>query len=138
MSIGRRGKFGYGRRSLRLKAFDTWGKITFVEGFYDLRTGGGCGPFPIFSLYLEIRLSSMMENHVKKRIHGSRRQLGTARSVDLAVLFTESLDCPADFRSLSADAPDDCVHPSVITSVFQVAELGACLHQLVLSGKARL
>jgi len=79
-----------------------------------------------------------MENHERKRIHGSRRQLGIARSVDLSVLFTESLDCPADFRSLSADAPDDCGHPSVSTIVLQVAELGACLHQLVLSGKARL
>jgi hypothetical protein len=123
MSIGRRGKFGYGRRSLRLKAFDTWEKVTFAKGFHDWKTGGGCGPFPIFLLYLEVHLSCM-ENHERKLIHDSRRVLGTARSVDLAVLFTESLDCPADFRSLSADGPDDCRHPSASTSVFQVAELG--------------
>jgi len=73
-----------------------------------------------------------MENHEKKRIHGSRRELGAARSVDLAVLVTKSLDYPAYFRSLSADAPDDCGHPSVSTSVFQVAELGAWPHRLVL------
>jgi hypothetical protein len=79
-----------------------------------------------------------MENHEGKRIHDSRRKLDTARSVDLAVLFTESLDCPADFRSLSADSPDVCGHPSVSTSVFQVAEIGGCPRQLGLSGKSRL
>jgi len=48
MSIGRRGKFGYRRRSLMLKAFDNWGNVTFAEGFHDWRIGGGCGPFAIF------------------------------------------------------------------------------------------
>jgi hypothetical protein len=136
-SIRMRAKFGYGSRALRLKAFDIWEKVTFTEGFHDWRTGGGCGPFPIFLLYLEIRLSSI-ENHERKRIHGSRGNPNTARSVDLAVLFAESLDCSADFRSLSADASDDCGHPSVSKSVFQVAELGGCPHQLVLGGKSRL
>ena len=77
-----------------------------------------------------------MENHERKRIPGSRRELGTARSVGLAVLFMESLDRPADFRSLSADAPDDCGHPSVSASVFQVSELGRCPHQLVFHGES--
>lgn len=79
-----------------------------------------------------------MENHERKRIHGGRRELGTARSVDLAVLFTESLDCPADLLSLYADAPDDCGHPSVSASVFKFAELGGCPHQIVLGAKSRL
>lgn len=53
--------------------------------------------------------------------------------LSMAVLFRESLGCPADFRPLCADAPDDCSHPLVSTSVFQVAELGGCLNQLVLN-----
>jgi hypothetical protein len=56
----------------------------------------------------------------------------------LAVLFTESLDCPADLLSLYADAPDDCGHPSVSASVFKFAELGGCPHQIVLGAKSRL
>jgi hypothetical protein len=79
-----------------------------------------------------------VENHERKGVHSSRRELSTARFVDLAVFFTECLDCPTDFRSLSADTPDDCGHPSVSTNVFQVAELGGCPHQLVLRGKSRL
>ena len=93
-----------------------------------------CSPSFTYTLKFALQLRKITKENAVAVAEESWAQL----VLSMAVLFTESLGRPADFRSLSADAPDDCGHPSVSTSVFQVAEIGGCLHQLVLNWKSRL